>query len=456
MRRNKHQGGISWCGEGVSYVGRSGSNPNRASLVLAVLASALAGCAKGSTGEFDETGGGASTAPAGTGGVGTGGATGGSTATGGQSTGGTAPGGASAGGQGAGGDPSCGGGSSCAVANVQLDVVSSLAPERTVIRNTSTTCTVNLCNVGILHNDGAGEPSTLLPSQLLSPGDSVVVSEAPGAGELSSGGAIDYTAGTGGAVYLCDGACSLGTGSNVVDAFLFDTPPATPPAPVQFSPAPLSLIAAADEADMEYVRTAHNGAHPTFLAADWDTRFVLPTLFYDSFEDQDFSDWTAGGGYAATIESVAGSHGDYCFALDGSSSHWAGFVRQVPSMQPTEIEIRVRTNNVDTANGYVVIGSTGIDTGCTNCFAMLRFGSGQLRHSMVTAGPLVTATNNTFYRVEFRNINWTSKTTDIYVDGTIRASNIGFRDASTNDVREIHFYNFTYAKAWWDELRLIQ
>lgn len=429
--------------------------------LLWMVTCGLGACAKGATG-FDDTGDGARGAWGGTGGgaahAGSGGVaahagTGGSGASGAQ--GGAAGIGGEAGTGGSGG--TCVGGGTCPVSAMQLEVVNLGSPKHTVIRNTSTTCSMTLCDVGILHNDGAGDPSTVLPNQQLDPGQSIVVSESPGAGELSAGGTIAYTAGNGGAVYLCDGACSLSYGANVVDAMLFDTPPVAPPNPVVFNPAPLARVAAADVLDMEYVRTGSTGSPPTFVASDWETQFIPPTLFYDSFEDQDYSDWIANGSYTATIESIAGSHGDYAFSLNGQSSHYGGYRRVIPTQQPSEIEVRVGVADVNTASGYVVMGTDPIGSLCTNCFTMLLFRNGGLDYSMDTSGTLVAgATNNTLYRVEFRSINWSSKTTDIYVDGTLRASSVGFRDLSTSSISVIHFYNFYSAKAWWDEVRLIQ
>ncbi len=142
-------------------------------------------------------------------------------------------------------------------------------------------CPVDLRGLQLRFVWGASAAETLnftLPSTSLSPGSKLVVTEGTAnPGELSTGsnGNISFaggdsgSTGNGGYVLLCRGACA--TPANVVDALQIDAgliPPALP-APLSFSPAPISGVTATTENTRAFVRAAFAGSAPSFLRSDW-------------------------------------------------------------------------------------------------------------------------------------------------------------------------------------------
>ncbi len=58
---------------------------------------------------------------------------------------------------------------------------------------------------------------------------------------------------------------------------------------------------------------------------------------------------------------------------------------------------------------------------------------------------------------DVRDIDWTAKTLDIYIDDSLVVNDGPFRDASATGIRSLLLYNFQsptggVSEAWWDEI----
>jgi len=60
---------------------------------------------------------------------------------------------------------------------------------------------------------------------------------------------------------------------------------------------------------------------------------------------------------------------------------------------------------------------------------------------------------NTWYHLEFKNINWAARTLSFHVNGNLIEAGIPFRAPSSSATR-LSFYNYSTANTWWDEIIL--
>ena len=60
---------------------------------------------------------------------------------------------------------------------------------------------------------------------------------------------------------------------------------------------------------------------------------------------------------------------------------------------------------------------------------------------------------NTWYDIKL-NINWSTKTVDYYVNGTLAIAGITFRTTTTTALNDISLYNFNGGTAWWDDISM--
>ena len=68
--------------------------------------------------------------------------------------------------------------------------------------------------------------------------------------------------------------------------------------------------------------------------------------------------------------------------------------------------------------------------------------------------PMVPYVANRWYEVSLL-FNWTNKTVDYYVDGSLAVPAVPFRATSVNSLSIIHLYNFNATQAWWDEIEFL-
>ena len=169
-------------------------------------------------------------------------------------------------------------------------------------------------------------------------------------------------------------------------------------------------------------------------------------IFQDGFESGTLVNWTnLGGSYSYQgVTTTDPAVGTYSLQQTGSSSHYQGLIATLPSSQPTEISWRVKSSTINLQSGYVVIGDNNttsnngvifcyIQTNSNLCFSTNSFDTNYYH-------PI---SPNTWYHIELKNINWTNKTYDIYIDGSLVSTSFPFRSTSSNDITSIYSYNFS-------------
>lgn len=64
---------------------------------------------------------------------------------------------------------------------------------------------------------------------------------------------------------------------------------------------------------------------------------------------------------------------------------------------------------------------------------------------------------NTWYKFEFKNIDWTNKTYDFYIDGSLKVSDAEFRNSSATYTDHIRCWNdYKLADFYWDEITIAE
>jgi len=72
----------------------------------------------------------------------------------------------------------------------------------------------------------------------------------------------------------------------------------------------------------------------------------------------------------------------------------------------------------------------------------------------VNGDSTVTYNESEWYFIEFKAINWASKTYDYYVDGELIRQGLEFRDTGISALTRIHLFNFHESLVWWDDISL--
>lgn len=183
------------------------------------------------------------------------------------------------------------------------------------------------------------------------------------------------------------------------------------------------------------------------------------TVFYEGFEGPGFTNpaWsTVNTTHAATFPTSGAAVGSACLSLQrisGSNTHYQGASATFTPSQPDYVSWRVRTPAINNT-AYFVLGDAATTTNNGIVFAFFSGTTGALRFVTGTStgydypGTLV----DTWYQIEMKNINWTTKTYDLWINGVAVQTAIGFRSTASTSMSNLHLYNFGAGAGVYDEI----
>lgn len=178
--------------------------------------------------------------------------------------------------------------------------------------------------------------------------------------------------------------------------------------------------------------------------------------FYDGFESPTLNPaWTTQGtGHSVSFPTAGAQVGNQQLALDGFSTHYGGIYATFPAANPTYISYHVKPTLANAHDGYFIVGDGNLASGSNSfmVWAYFQSGSGNFRLLGNGANIQVPYTVNTWYFVEYRNINWTNKTFEVWVNG-VSAGSLTFYDPSITNFQRVHLYNYNSTSiAYYDEI----
>jgi hypothetical protein len=186
---------------------------------------------------------------------------------------------------------------------------------------------------------------------------------------------------------------------------------------------------------------------------------LQPYLFIEDFEDGAIPEWTAPGpGYSAMITLGGAAMTSRSLTLSGGAAtgHYMAVSRQFTGIQPSQLRFHVRTDRTDLNTGYFVVGDAGIGDPVTNNQGIIFFhfssGAAMYLYDGIAARGRTTYQPNVWHLIECRNMSWSTRTYDIWIDGVQRDVNVPFRSATTTVVERIELYNFQPGVASFDQI----
>ena len=186
-------------------------------------------------------------------------------------------------------------------------------------------------------------------------------------------------------------------------------------------------------------------------------------IFYEDFEDSTLqSHWQGNGtGQPAQFYLTNNSPAVGNSSLESNSvfaTTLDGIYADFPSSQPTQISFWVKTSDVmSTGQALVCIGDSNIAMNSSSHIIFVNYHNGNLR---VIGGQTYTlpATNNAWYFLEFKNMDWSNQYSDLYIDGQLAVSNFGFRHPMSSVSRVVlstGWINPNSETSSWDDIAII-
>jgi hypothetical protein len=181
-------------------------------------------------------------------------------------------------------------------------------------------------------------------------------------------------------------------------------------------------------------------------------------LFFEDFEDGDADGWTfLGGGYSMFVTSgTAASGSAYSLTMTGgNTNHYDGIYHTFsPGIVPERFGYFARHES--TVHGtYLTLHDTAGAPALSNEVAFIYFrAGGDIAVGGAVEGSIAVATYTprVWYYVEL-SFDWDANTFDIYIDGVLRASNLGFRGGNQSSIQRISLYHHNSTTGYWDQIR---
>ncbi len=177
--------------------------------------------------------------------------------------------------------------------------------------------------------------------------------------------------------------------------------------------------------------------------------------YFDGFESGNFDSWAIDGtGGLRSVVSDQVASGSYSFYYENTISinHFHGIHQDFAlDNQPDYVSFKIRPGSTTEADAYFVLTS-----GSTEAIWFYANRSSFLYVNGDVGGDESVPYNvNTWYTIEFRDIDWEDKDFDYYVNGSLIKADISFRNPSTiTGFSRAYLYNFDQSEAWWDDIQV--
>jgi hypothetical protein len=340
-------------------------------------------------------------------------------------------------------------------------------------------CQVNLEGLNIIFDDrddafpaGSDIDCTVeLPAVTLPPGASIRVHEDGLPGDIaaldedvtvtSCGSGVPFNPQRGGVTYLCSGTCSEETVLDVVAHQGYDITYGAPPG-LQFGvsfAAPVTGVTDAGQNSTHFRRRAIEGEKPEFLGSDWGIeRRTLYAGFENGLELQILDGtpeaWDQVTGQSASIATSATTAAVGTVSLriahQGSDGVSTALVADLTGIdQPTEFSYFARVESVNGAAGFFDL-------------LMEPFSAMQLSFKPSGLGAErengqrteIDFEDDTWYQIEGRDIDYTERRFDLYVNRKLVAARVPFW-SNAPFVDQLRLYSVSATSvAYYDEIEL--
>ena len=184
---------------------------------------------------------------------------------------------------------------------------------------------------------------------------------------------------------------------------------------------------------------------------------ISGAFLYDGFENGGIASWNIGSGiYTRTVTTISPANGTYAFQLTGGNlTYYDGIDHSFPSSTANYISYKFKSpvgstfwncgvnvgNSADiVANG--AIADSWIDNAAMTVYLWCSSGTYTV--------PMV---QGQWYQIEYRNINYTAKTFDYYVNGNLVGAGLVFGNVAITSINTIHLMGWDAGHtSYYDEI----
>ena len=186
---------------------------------------------------------------------------------------------------------------------------------------------------------------------------------------------------------------------------------------------------------------------------EWTVENGMDAFLIEDFDDGSIDDWIDLGNYAVSTENSGTPDGSgYSVKLTGGSVNQCdGIIREIPLCSPEYVSFNVKPGSETLHDSFTVLGGNDTTSVGNSVIYLYAVSSGEFN---VNGNTDVRYSMNTWYHIEFRNVNWSSHTFDYYVNGNLIEVGLAFQRSDLAGLTRVHLYHYSYSTAWWDDIIL--
>ncbi len=171
--------------------------------------------------------------------------------------------------------------------------------------------------------------------------------------------------------------------------------------------------------------------------------------FFDGFEDGTYDNWTVqNNSNTYNVISTNPASGNKALSISGSSTSGLQYTFTPDTIN--YFSVKLKSDDTYGSSNFCYIGNTSNYNGIA---AIYHTGANSY---------IVNGTTNYFYTVtntwthfEFKNINYTTHTYDLYIDGTLQQANKPFESNYTDNMSSVKIFNYDYTyPGYYDDIQI--
>ena len=167
-------------------------------------------------------------------------------------------------------------------------------------------------------------------------------------------------------------------------------------------------------------------------------------VFEDGFESgSHLPTWTElSSNYTWSVNTNDPAQGTYSLEQTGETNFYHGLKADFPTSQPEAFSWWVKPTYEFSYHNYIVIGDENITSNNGILFAYYYINEGGFRfYANQNNNFTFPISLNTWYFIEIKDIDWTNKHFDIFIDNVLIQADFPFRSNSSNHVNQVHLFN---------------
>jgi PKD repeat protein len=178
--------------------------------------------------------------------------------------------------------------------------------------------------------------------------------------------------------------------------------------------------------------------------------------FQENFESSPYNFSSLTTGNTITYPTTGAPQGNAYLSLTGNN-YYNPVVANIPPAQPSSVSYYVKSDNYASYHGQFGVGSGNINAQELLLYSVFRYADLRIYYRSPAGFTTVyyhPQTDGQWYHLELRNIDWTARTYDLYIDNVLIVADAQMYSTQVNAINFMYFNNSNFSTSGLDAVML--